>query len=150
MYSFKFRYGLEVEKEKIYKNLHFLHKIIIAIDFLYVVAYNVYIKKIVYYKTEAGKCPYLDWYNSLDNSVKAQITKRILRVSEGNFGDSKKLNTELSELRFKIGSGYRIYYTEFENYIVVLLSAGNKSSQQKDIKNANNYLKDLKERCKNE
>ena len=109
-----------------------------------------YIKKIVYYKTEAGKCPYLDWYNSLDNSVKAQITKRILRVSEGNFGDSKKLNAELSELRFKIGSGYRIYYTEFENYIVVLLSAGNKSSQQKDIKNANNYLKDLKERYKNE
>ena len=75
-------------------------------------------KKIVYYKTESGKCPYLDWYNSLDNSVKAQITKRILRVSEGNFGDSKKLNAELSELRFKIGSGYRIYYTEFENYIV--------------------------------
>ena len=127
-----------------------MHTIIISIDFLYVVAYNVYVKKIVYYKTESGKCPYLDWYNSLDNSVKAQITKRILRVSEGNFGDSKKLNAELSELRFKIGSGYRIYYTEFENYIVVLLSAGDKSSQQKDIKNANNYLQDLKERYKNE
>ena len=101
-------------------------------------------KKIIYYRTKTGKCPYVDWYNSLDNSVKAQITKRILRISEGNFGDSKKLNAELSELRFKIGSGYRIYYTEFENYIVVLLSAGDKSSQQKDIINANNYLKDLK------
>lgn len=106
-------------------------------------------KKIIYYQTDTGKCPYLDWYNSLDNSMKVQISKRIIRVTEGNLGDSKKLSIDLSELRFKIGAGYRIYYTEFDNYIVVLLCAGDKSTQEKDIKKANDYLKDLKERFKN-
>ena len=73
----------------------------------------------------------------------------MIRISEGNYGDYKKINTELSEFRFKIGAGYRIYYTEFENCIVVLLSAGDKSTQQKDIKNAKGYLSDLKERYQN-
>lgn len=107
-------------------------------------------KQIIYYQTIDGRCPYLDWYNSLDNSIKPQIARRLIRVVEGNYGDCKKLNTELSELRFNIGSGYRIYYSEYENYIVVLLCAGNKSTQQKDIKNANKYIKDYKERYKNE
>ena len=117
---------------------------------MYVVAYNVNIKKIIYYKIESGKCPYLDWHNSLDNSMKTQIAKRLVRVIDGNYGDIKKLNSELSEFRFKIGAEYRIYYTEYENYILILLCAGDKSTQQKDIKTANNYLKDLKERYKNE
>lgn len=116
---------------------------------MYVVTYNINMKKIIYYKTELGKCPYLEWYNSLDNSMKTQIAKRLVRVIDGNYGDIKKLNSELYELRFKIGAGYRIYYTEYENCIVILLCAGDKSTQQKDIKNANNYLKDLKERYKN-
>ena len=106
-------------------------------------------KQIIFYKTADDKCPYLEWYNSLDNSIKPHILKRLIRVKEGNSGDYKKINAELSELRFKIGKGYRIYYSEYKNYIVILICAGDKSTQQKNIKNANQYIKDFKERYKN-
>ncbi len=104
-------------------------------------------KKIIYYKSKDGKCPYLDWYNSLDNSIKPYIAQRLIRVQEGNYGNQKKLNAELYELKFKIGAGYRIYYSEYKNYIVILLCAGDKASQKKDI---NNYIKDYKERYKDD
>ena len=117
---------------------------------MYGIAYNKYMKKILYYKTSDGKCPYLDWYNSLDKGIKPYIAKRLTRVLEGNYGDHKRLNTDLSELRFKVGSGYRIYYSEFKDTIIILLCAGNKSGQQTDIKNANKYIEDYKERFSNE
>ncbi len=103
-------------------------------------------KEILIYKTEDGKCPFNTWMNKLDNSVKARITKRLERVSEGNYGDYKKIDASISELRFKFGSGYRIYFTELENVIIVLLCGGNKSTQVKDITKAHEYLKNLMER----
>ena len=63
------------------------------------------------------------------------VTKRIERVKLNNFGDYKDLKDNLFELRFfnKECSGLRIYFTKRENKIVLLLSAGNKDTQQKDI-----------------
>ncbi len=40
-------------------------------------------KKIVYYRSESGKCPYLDWYNSLDNSIRKRIDMRMYKLEEG-------------------------------------------------------------------
>ena len=107
-------------------------------------------KKILYYTTADGKCPYLEWYEKLDNSVKPYIAKRLSRVLAGNFGDCKKLNIELSELRFKFGAGYRIYYSEHKDTIIILLCAGDKSTQTRDIEKASNYIKEYKERYKYE
>ena len=98
------------------------------------------------YKTADGKSPFNTWMDSLDNSIKVRIVKRLERVSEGNYGDCKKIDTSISELRFKFGSGYRIYFTEIDNIIIVLLCGGDKSTQVKDIKKAHEYLKDLMER----
>jgi putative addiction module killer protein len=42
----------------------------------------------------------------------------------------------ISELRIHYGPGYRIYYTIREQTIVILLCAGTKKSQDKDIKKA--------------
>ena len=41
---------------------------------------------------------------------------------------SKKLDDDILELRFSFGSGYRIYYTEIDNIVVLLLNAGDKKS----------------------
>lgn len=103
-------------------------------------------KEIIIYKTKMNKCPYLDWHDSLNISVKARIDKRIERVSQGNFGDFKKINNNISELRFKFGSGYRIYFSELEDTIILFLNGGDKSNQSKDIKTAENYFEDFKER----
>lgn len=78
---------------------------------------------------------------SLDNITRKRILQRLLRIEQGNFGDCKKIDDEISEIRFMFGSGYRIYYTQINNTIVLLINGGDKSSQSKDIKNAKELLK---------
>lgn len=105
------------------------------IDKLYCIQYNISMVsyKIEYLITPTGKAPVIDWLNSLDNSTRKRITQRILRLEDGNFGDSKKLSNDISELRFTIGKGYRVYYTVINNIVVLLINAGDKSQQSKDI-----------------
>ncbi len=106
--------------------------------------YTIYMSK---YKIEFlicknGSAPIIDWLNSLDSSIRKRINQRILRLEDGNFGDYKKLSSDISELRFTIGKGYRIYYTELQNVIVLLINGGDKAKQSKDIKKAQELLKE--------
>lgn len=103
-------------------------------------------KEIKIYKTLSGKEPYLDWYLSLDNSLKIIISKRLQRIKIDNYGDYKDLGEGLKELRFK--NGIRIYFIETENVIVILFNGGDKKRQSKDIKKAKEYLIEYKERNK--
>ncbi|OQX00460.1 MAG: hypothetical protein BWK73_48350 [Thiothrix lacustris] len=80
------------------------------------------------------------WFDALPRKVAFRITARIDRVKDGNFGDTKRLDESLSELRFFFGSGYRVYYTIRGGAIVLLLAGGDKSSQTKDIKKAKALL----------
>lgn len=98
-------------------------------------------KEIFYYKLSNGKYPYKEWYKNLDNSVKIKIDKRLEKLEEGHYGDYKRFDN-IVELRFK--QGYRIYFTEYENIIVVLLCAGDKKTQKNDIKKAKEYMENLK------
>ena len=100
-------------------------------------------KQVVFLKLDNGKEPVKEWINSLDSFTQKRIYARIVRLEENNYGDYKNLG-EISELRFKFGSGYRIYFTEIDNIIVLLLNAGDKKSQTIDIKKAKEYLKTLK------
>ena len=101
-------------------------------------------KEIIYYQTIDNKTPYLEWYNSLDKSLKLVVDKRLSKVERGLYGDNKRLSEELYELKFN--NGLRIYYTEINNIIVLLFTGGNKSKQSKDIELAKKYLKDYNER----
>ena len=87
----------------------------------------------------------MDWYKSLDKSIRLVIDRRIDRLKNGNFGIYKRFDN-LTELKFKQGAGYRIYTCELDDVIIVLLSGGDKSSQVKDIKLAKIYLEEFKER----
>lgn len=87
-----------------------------------------------------GKSPFIEWLNSLDGTIRKRINQRILRIEDGNFGDCKKLTDEISELRFAFGKGYRVYFAQFENTVVLLINGGDKSSQSKDIKVAQKLL----------
>ena len=91
---------------------------------------------------ENEKVPFIEWLDSLDKTTKARIQSRLIRLLENNFGDHKKIDNEISELRFKFGAGYRIYYTEIDNVIVLLINGGDKSTQQKDIEKAKNILQE--------
>ena len=104
-------------------------------------------KEIIYYKTINGKCPYLEWYTTLDKSVRLIIDRRIDRIKLGNLGKHRKFDN-LTEIKFTEGAGYRIYAYEYDDIIIILLSAGDKSKQTKDINLAKKYLQELKERYK--
>ena len=80
---------------------------------------------------------YLDWINGLrDRSGRARIQVRVDRLVHGNPGDHRHLAGGVSELRIDFGPGYRVYYTQRGNELIVLLAGGEKSSQQQDIRRA--------------
>ena len=68
--------------------------------------------------------------------MKTRIAVRIRRMQLGNVGDAKSVGDGVFELRFDFGPGYRVYYTEREGEIIVLLAGGDKSSQRQDIEKA--------------
>jgi putative addiction module killer protein len=87
-----------------------------------------------------------DWIKGLKDKVsKAIINARIRRLSSGNFGDTKSVGDNVSELRIDYGSGFRVYYTRRRQEVVILLCGGDKSTQAKDIKAAKEIAKNLEE-----
>ena len=102
-------------------------------------------KEIKFYKLLNGKEPVKEWLLDLDNSLRVKVIRRIERIYDDNFGDYKQLDSNLYELRFTLGKGYRIYYTIQNEVVVLLLNAGDKSKQSKDIELAKTYLKYIKD-----
>jgi putative addiction module killer protein len=89
---------------------------------------------------------YAEWFENLrDRAAKTRIDMRIRRLSIGNPGDSKPVGEGVSELRVDHGPGYRIYFIQKGNVYVVLLAGGDKSSQDKDIRNAKLLARELEE-----
>jgi putative addiction module killer protein len=87
---------------------------------------------------------YLDWINGLrDRSGRARIQVRVDRLVHGNPGDHRHLAGGVSELRIDAGPGYRVYYTQRGDELIVLLAGGDKSSQQQDIRRAIEFAENL-------
>jgi putative addiction module killer protein len=87
---------------------------------------------------------YSDWFDNLrDRQARARIDIRIRRLSLGNFGDTKSVGEGVSELRIDYGPGYRVYFVERDQSIVILLAGGDKSTQERDIKKAHKLAREL-------
>ena len=90
--------------------------------------------EIVRYQREDGLEPYTEWFRRLrDTAAKTSIAKRLRRVEVGNFGDCKPVGEGVSELRIDAGPGYRVYFGMHGTVMVILLSGGDKSTQDRDI-----------------
>jgi putative addiction module killer protein len=82
------------------------------------------------------------WIRNLkDRIVRSVINARIRRLSFGNKGDTKAVGDKVFELRINYGPGYRVYYFQAEQDVIVLLCGGDKSSQSKDVENAKATVK---------
>lgn len=97
------------------------------------------------YVTIDGKVPFQEWLNNLDVVIRTRIKVRLDRLELGNFGDHSSLGDGVAELRLFFGAGYRIYYAE-QDEIIILLCGGNKKTQKHDIKLAKSYFKELEAR----
>ena len=85
------------------------------------------------------------WIGGLrDLRAAARIDARIGRLRLGNFGDVKSVGDGVSELQVDFGPGYRVYFTKHDDKVVVLLCAGDKGSQARDIKRAKAMAAELK------
>lgn len=86
-----------------------------------------------------------DWFTNLrDKQAARRIQARIDRMEDGNFGDHKSVGAGVSELRIHHGPGWRVYFTQRDLEIVILLAGGDKSSQSKDIERAQALARELK------
>jgi putative addiction module killer protein len=77
------------------------------------------------------------WMKKLKDSIaKAHIDRRIDRLARGNAGDTKPIGEGCSEMRIDYGPGYRVYYKNTGQEIIIILCGGDKSTQQEDIAKA--------------
>ena len=81
-----------------------------------------------------------------DIRAKSKILFRIQKLeTDEHFGDCKPVGDGISEMRINYAKGYRVYFKEKDNKIVILLIGGDKSTQQKDIEKAKKIWNNIKD-----
>ena len=84
------------------------------------------------------------WLDGLrDQKAQVRIAARLRLAEAGNLGDWKPVGGKVSEMRVDFGPGYRLYFTRRGSVLIVVLAGGEKSSQTRDIKRAQQILKEL-------
>jgi putative addiction module killer protein len=86
------------------------------------------------------------WLRKLkDLRAKSKILFRIQKIeNDGHFGDCEPVGDGVFELKINYAKGYRVYFSEKDGKIIILLVGGDKSTQQKDIEKAKGILKKIK------
>lgn len=84
------------------------------------------------------------WLDGLqDKKAQVRVAARLRLAEAGNLGDWKSIAGAISEMRVNFGPGYRLYFTRRGRILIVMLNAGDKSTQAKDIKRARQILQEL-------
>ncbi|WP_028895269.1 type II toxin-antitoxin system RelE/ParE family toxin [Syntrophorhabdus aromaticivorans] len=87
---------------------------------------------------------FAEWLEGLnDMRARARVLARIERLATGNPGDVAPVGEGVSELRIDYGPGYRVYYKQSGEFLVILLAGGDKQTQTKDIKTALRLARNL-------
>lgn len=87
---------------------------------------------------------FVKWIDGLfDIRARARILVRIERLASGNPGDIKPVGENVTEMRIDHGPGYRVYHKKTGQTIVVILAGGDKRTQKRDIKKAQELAKNF-------
>lgn len=77
------------------------------------------------------------WLSGLRNKhAKSRIQVRLDRMREGHLGDVKPVGHGISEARIHTGAGYRLYFMQRGNELIIMLAGSDKKSQDRMIKRA--------------
>jgi putative addiction module killer protein len=92
-----------------------------------------------------GLVPFDEWFDALhDRKMQAAVDARLTRVRAENFGDCKSVGGGVFELRIVLGPGLRVYYGLQGQQVVILLGGGDKSTQARDIRRAQQLWQQFK------
>jgi len=84
------------------------------------------------------------WLGNIRDSVTQKvIVKRIRTMSLGTLGKVRSLGNSLFEAKIDFGPGYRLYFVNRREKLIVLLCGGDKATQQADIRNARKLAKEI-------
>ena len=93
------------------------------------------------------KTPEFDkWLKKLrDIRAKAKILFRLQKLEhDEHFGNCEPVGNGIRELKINYAKGYRIYFKEVDEKVIILLIGGDKSTQQRDIEKAKDIWRNLK------
>jgi putative addiction module killer protein len=93
-----------------------------------------------------GRVPFQRWVDSLDKQAQAKIAIILSRLARGNRSQVKAVGNGVAELRLDWGPGYRIYFGQDGETLVILLGGGTKKRQEDDISAAKARWADYKAR----
>ena len=97
-------------------------------------------RQIERYVTPDGRIPFSEWLDSLrDRRARVRIKLRLDRIEQGNLGDYRSVGEGVYELRINYGPGYRVCFGQVGSTVVLLLCGGDKSTQEQDIRKAQEY-----------
>lgn len=94
---------------------------------------------VVEYEDETGAHPFSKWFAKLNVHAALKIRTAIARMENGNFSNVKAVGQGVSEYRLDFGPGYRIYFGQDGDKLVILLGGGTKKRQGRDIEAAKNH-----------
>ena len=87
---------------------------------------------------------FMDWVNSLrDRPTRIRLRRRLGKAVRGNLGDVKPVGDGIWEMREFFGPGWRMYYLQRGELVIMMLGGGDKSSQAGDIEAAKAIAKEL-------
>jgi putative addiction module killer protein len=85
-----------------------------------------------------------EWLAGLkDVTTRLRLIKRLRRASLGQLGDVRPVGEGVWEMREFFGPGWRMYYVQRGDVIVLMLGGGDKSTQQRDIRQAQLLAKEV-------
>ena len=86
------------------------------------------------------------WLDGLrDVCARARVLVRVERLADGNPGDVKPVGEGVSEMRIDYGPGYRVYFMQRGEEVIVLLAGGDKRTQEADIQQALRLARNVEE-----
>jgi putative addiction module killer protein len=85
------------------------------------------------------------WFDSLkDPATRARLIRRLENAERGLLGDVALVGEDVSEMREFFGPGWRMYYIEQGDVLIVMLGGGSKATQSRDINRAKELARTLR------
>ena len=103
-------------------------------------------RRVIEYLERDGSSPFDKWFTRLNAKAAAKVATALYRLEQGNISNAKSIGKGVSEYRIDFGPGYRVYFGQEGNALVILLGGGTKKRQGKDISNAQKLWAEYKSR----